>query len=116
VPTVVNRPVIINQQTNVYPRSVYLWNGGRWVVYSDGTAVRCGSQGRDIERVEVVEAGEEQGEPSSTDVQDAAYPVGGVAAGDGSETTAVVPIAAGALGLTALGAGGYVWHRRRSAP
>ncbi|MEJ2863216.1 hypothetical protein [Actinomycetospora flava] len=111
------QPVTVHQQTNVYPTSVYLWNGGRWVVYSDGTAVRCGSGGQDVERVEVVDTGVEQGAPSTEDVADAAYPEGGVAAGDGSGAISpVVPIAASALGLTALGATGVVWHRRRSAP
>ncbi|MDD7942016.1 hypothetical protein PHK61_26725 [Actinomycetospora lutea] len=115
--TVVNQQVTVNQQTNIHPTSVYLWNGGRWVAYSDGTAVRCGSGGQDVERVEVVNAGLEQGAPSVDDVEDAAYPEGGVAAGDGSGATVpIVPLAAGAVGLTALGAGGVAWHRRRSAP
>ena len=78
--------------------------------------MRCGSDGRDVERAEVVSTGEEQGAPSSEDVADAAYPEGGVAAGDGSgASTPIVPIAAGALGMTALGAGGVAWHRRRSS-
>ncbi|GLZ50111.1 hypothetical protein Acsp06_62960 [Actinomycetospora sp. NBRC 106375] len=109
------QPVTVHQQTNIHPISVYLWSGERWVVYSDGTAVRCGSGGQDVQRVEVVNAGVEQGAPSSEDVADAAYPEGGVAAGDGSGAmTPILPVAAGAVGLTALGAGGVAWHRRRS--
>jgi hypothetical protein len=115
-PTVVNRPVIVTQHTHIHPTSVYLYNGGRWVVYSDGTAVRCGSEGRDVERVEVVETGTEQGVPSAADVQNAGYPVGGVEAGDGSDSAEpIVAVAAGALALSAAGTGAYAWHRRRGA-
>lgn len=114
---VVHQQVEVHQHTQVHPTSVYLWSGGRWVVYSDGTAVRCGSDGQDVERVEVVNAGVEEGAPSSEDVADAAYPEGGVAAGDGSGAmTPILPIAAGAAGLTALAAGGVAWRRRRNAP
>ena len=109
-------PVANVEQTQVHPTSVYLWNGGRWVVYSDGTAVRCGSGGQDLERAEVVEDGVEQGAPSALDVQDASYPAGGVAAGDNTNSREpITPIAAGLLGLTATAAGGYAWHRRRSS-
>lgn len=115
-PTVVNRPVVVTQHTHIHPTSVYLYDGGRWVTYSDGTAVRCGSGGRDVERIEVVETGTEQGAPSAADVENAAYPVGGVEAGDGSSSVdPIVAVAAGALGLSAAGTGAYAWHRRRSS-
>ena len=115
-PTVVNRPVVVTQHTHIHPTSVYLYDGGRWVAYSDGTAVRCGSGGRDVERIEVVETGTEQGVPSAADVENAAYPVGGVEAGDGSSSVdPIVAVAAGALGLSAAGTGAYAWHRRRSS-
>lgn len=115
-PTVLNRPVVVTQNTHIHPTSVYLYDGGRWVAYSDGTAVRCGSGGRDVERIEVVESGTEQGVPSAADVQNAGYPTGGVEAGDGSGPfDPILAVAAGALGLSAAGTGAYAWHRRRGA-
>ena len=108
----VNRPVVVTQHTHIHPTSVYLYDGRRWVAYSDGTAVRCGSGGRDVERIEVVESGTEQGVPSAADVENAAYPVGGVEAGDGSSSVdPIVAVAAGTLGLSAAGTGAYAWHR-----